>query len=177
MCQACSWTACRGCGERLGPPTHSLSSQGFQSPNKGSFGLLTPPRGLSKQKHPQQRGPQVVNPVPRGLCRLQLEPELEKPTQGSWSTAGCPGQAPPLSGLQPSHLQRVPPALATRPAAITPASEKSRGAMGTVAWPPSTHTPGQGTHLAAPLHSHATTQWPQDKFASLHLRAAVLSRP
>lgn len=128
----------------------------------------------------------MVNPVPRGLCRLELEPEPEKATQGSWSTAGCPGQATPLwaaafpsaKGLSgPCHPALCHQARATRPAAITPASEKSRGAMGTVEWPPSTHTPGQGTHLAAPLHSHATTQWPQDKFASLHLRAAVLSSP
>lgn len=147
--------------------------------SKPQPGLIRPPPPTPRTQHaeaPPAERSSVVNAVPGACADWDWDRNRRSPNAQP-EHAGCPGQAPPLSGLQPSHLQRVPPALAMRPAAVTPASEKSRGAMGTAAWPLSTHTPGQGTHLAAPLHSHATTHWPQDKFASLHLRAAVLSSP
>lgn len=45
--------------------------------------------------------------------------------------------------------------------------------MGTEDRSLSTHTPGRGTPLAAPLNSHATTQRPQDDPVPLNLRVAV----
>lgn len=74
--------------------------------------ISKPQQPLIRSPHPTPRA-QAVNPLPRGLCGL--EPEPEGPKQGSWSPAGCPGPDTRPSAPQPpictGLLGALPPGL------------------------------------------------------------------